>query len=245
MAKNVLTHNLSLPLNGTKAATVEISADSGNLTVDRLTSGDDLLANGTLQYFEQQGQPTETLRSSNGQATLTLKGGGTARSWFRLPWEACIGAYQWEIHLNPTVAAEISAHSGGGNVKLDLGGMAITRLSAGTGGGNMDVVLPDNAADLNVTARTGAGNVTVEVGSGITGRSTVDATSGAGNVVVRVPRGIAAKLHSTSGLGKVIVDEGFTKIDASTYQSRGYDGAVNTIEITATSGAGNVSLTTR
>jgi hypothetical protein len=245
MAKNVLTHNLSLPLNGTKTATVEIDTDSGNLTIDRLPSGDNLLASGTLQYFEQQGRPTETLHSSNDQATFTLKGGGTARSWFRLPWAACVGAYEWEVHLNPTVAAEITAHSGGGDVKLDLGGMAITRLSAGTGGGNMDVVLPDEAADLSVTARTGAGNVTVVVGSGITGHSTVDATSGAGNVVVRVPRGIAVKLHATSGLGKVIVDAGFNKIDASTYQSPGYDGAAGTIQITATSGAGNVSVTTR
>jgi ACT domain-containing protein len=38
MAKNVLTHNLSLPLNGTKTATVDINSDSGNLTIDQLTS---------------------------------------------------------------------------------------------------------------------------------------------------------------------------------------------------------------
>ena len=242
MANNVLTDTLSEPLNGTKTATVDINTDSGNLTIDRLGGGEQVLASGTLQYFEKQGLPTRTLSSSNGQTTLTLSGGGSERPWFHLPWAACNGAYEWQIHLNPTVSSDITAHSGGGNVKLNLAGMTVTRLSADTGGGNMDVVLPDNAADLSVTAKTGGGNVTVEVGSGTTGSSTVNAHSGAGNVVVHVPSGIAAKVHASSGLGKVIVDSRFSKLDDNTYQSPDYDGAANKVEITVDSGAGNVSV---
>jgi len=245
MAKNVLTHNLSEPLNGTKTAIVDINTDSGNLTIDRLGGGEQVLASGTLQYFEKEGLPTRTLSSSNGQATFTLRGGGSGRPWFRFPWAACNGAYQWQIHVNPTVSSDITAHSGGGNVKLNLAGMAVTRLSADTGGGNMDVVLPDNAADLSVTAKTGAGNVSVEVGSGTTGSNTVEANSGAGNVVVRVPSGIAARIRASSGLGKVIVDSRFSKMDGNTYQSPDYDGAANTVEITLNSGAGNVSVNTK
>jgi predicted membrane protein len=244
MAKNVLTHSLSEPLNGTKTATVDINTDMGNLTIDRLSGGEHVLASGTLQYFEKQGPPTHTLSSSNGQATLTLKGGGSGRPWFRLPWAACNGAYEWQIHLNPAVSSDITAHSDGGNVKLNLAGMSVTRLSVDTGGGNMDVVLPDNAIDLSVTAKTGAGNVSVEVGSGTTGNNTVNANSGAGNVVVRVPSGIAAKVHASSGLGKVIVDPRFSKIDGNMYQSPDYDGAADRVEIMAHSGAGTVSVTT-
>jgi predicted membrane protein len=162
-----------------------------------------------------------------------------------LPWAACIGAFEWQIHLNPAVSSDISAHSGGGNVRLDLTGMAVTRLSADTGGGNMDVVLPENAANLDVAAKTGAGNVTVEISSGMTGTNTVDAKSGAGNVVVRVPSGVAAKLHATSGLGKVTVDPRFSKIDGNTYRSPDYDDAADKVEITVKSGAGNVSVTTK
>jgi hypothetical protein len=241
----VLTHNLSEPLNGTKTATVDINTDSGNLTIDWLTGGEHVLASGTLQYFEKQGLPIQTLCSSNGQATLTLKGGGSGRPWFRFPWAACNGAYEWQIHLNPTVLSDITAHSGGGNIKLDLAGMSITRLSADTGGGNMDVVLSDDAANLSVTAKTGAGNVSVEVGSGTTGSNTIDANSGAGNVVVRVPSGIAARIHATSGLGKVIIDSRFGKTDKDTYQSPDYDGTANKVEITVNSGAGNVSVNTK
>ena len=222
MAKNMLTDQFMEPLNGARTALIDIHAGDGNLIIERLTSGEPLLVSGTLQYFENQGAPTRSLASNSGQVTFMLRGGRAGQSWFHLPWSACNGATEWQIHLNPTVSSEITAHSDGGNVKLDLAGMAVTRVSADTGGGNMDVVLPDNAANLSVTAKTGAGNV-----------------------VVLVPSGIAAKIHATSGLGKVIVDSRFGKIDGNTYQSSDVDSAANKVEITVHSGAGNVSVNTK
>jgi hypothetical protein len=245
VTNNLLTDTLSAPLNGTTRAKVDINSGSGNLTIDKLPDGEHMLATGTLEYFEKQGRPTRSVSAENGQGTLTLKGTGPGQPWFRFPWAACTGATEWQIHLNPVVSSDITAHTGGGNVKLNLAGMAVTRLSADTGGGNMDVVLPDHAEDLRVAAKTGAGNVSVEVGGGTTGNNTVDAKSGAGNVVVRVPRGMAAWVHATSGLGKVTVESGFSKIDDHTYQSPDYDGAVDKVDITANSGAGNVSINTR
>jgi len=245
MAKNVLTYNLSEPLNGATTAKVDINAGDSNLTIDRLAGRETLLAGGTLQYFENQALPTRTLVSSNGQVTLTLRRDGTGRPWFRFPWAACNGATEWQISLNPTVSSDITAHSDGGNVKLNLAGMAVIRVLADTGGGNMDVVLPDNAANLSVTAKTGAGNVTVEIGSGITGSTIVNANSGAGNVVVRIPSGMAAKVHATAGLGRATVDSRFSKTEDNTYQSSDFDGTANKIEITANSGAGNVSVNTK
>jgi len=222
MANKVLTHNLSEPLNGATTAKVEINTGDGNLTIDRLAGGEQVLATGTLQYLENQGLPTRTLNTSDGQATLTLKGGGAGQSWFRFPWAACNGATEWQIHLNPTVSSEITAHSDGGNVKLDLAGMAVTHVWADTGGGNMDLVLPEDTANLSVTAK-----------------------SGAGNVVVLVPSGIAAKIHATSGLGNVIVDSRFSQIDSNTYQSPDYAAAANKFEIIVSSGAGNVVVNTK
>jgi predicted membrane protein len=108
----------------------------------------------------------------------------------------------------------------------------------------MDVVLPDKAANLRVNARSGGGNVTVELGSGTTGSNIVDASSGAGNVVVRIPNGMAARIQATTGMGKVIIDPQFSQIDKHTYQSPDFDSAANKVEITAKSGAGNVSVST-
>ena len=85
----------------------------------------------------------------------------------------------------------------------------------------MEVVLPEDAVNLGVTARTGAGNVTFYV-----------------------PSGIEVKIHADTGLGKVIMDSRFIKADDNTYQSSGFDSAANKVEITAHSGAGNVSVNT-
>jgi len=219
MAKNVLNYNLSEPLGNATSVKVNVDNGDGNMIMDGLTGGEQVLASGTLQYLEKQGLPTRTLDTSNGQATLTLKASFGGQTWFRFPWQACNGATEWQIHLSPRVQLDLTAHSDGGNVRLNLAGLALTRLAADTGGGNMDVVLPDGAANLSVTAK-----------------------SGAGNVVVRIPSGIAARISATTGMGKVIVDPRFSKIDNKTYQSPDYTSAAKKVEITLSSGAGNVSV---
>lgn len=244
MAKKILTHNLSEPLDGAKSAKFDINTGTGNLTIDRLTGGEGLLASGSLEYLEKQDPPAWMVDLRDGQPILTLKGSGGRQPGFRLPWAACNGETNWQIHLNPAVSSDITAHSGGGNVKLDLAGLPITRVSADSGGGNMEVVLPDQAANLSVMAKTGGGNVTVEIGNGTTASNTVIATSGAGNVVISVPSGIAARIHASTGLGKVIVDPRFSKIDGNTYQSPDFESSIDKVEITAKSGAGNVSVNT-
>lgn len=243
--KKVLAYNLSEPLCGATTAKVDINTASGNLTIDNLTGGEPVLASGTLEYVENQQMPTRSVNMNNGQAMLTLRSSSLGKPWFRLPWSACNAATGWQIHLNPSVQADITAHSGGGNVKLNLAGMNVTRLSADSGGGNLDVVLPDHAVNLSVTAKTGGGNVTVEIGRGTTGSNILNATSGAGKVEVHIPSGIAARIHATSGLGKEIVDRRFGNIDKHIYESSDFDTAVDKVEITVQSGAGNVIINTK
>lgn len=218
-SNELLTYSLSEPLNGTTTARVDINSESGNLAIDGLTGGGPVLASGTLQYFEKQGIPTRSLDSSHGQAALTLKGGGSGKPWFRFPWAACNGALEWLIHLNREVSFDILAHSGGGNVQLNLAGMRVTGVSTDTGGGNIDLVLPEGAANLDIFAKSGAGNVSIQI-----------------------PGGIEARVHAASGLGKVIVDSRFNKMDEKTYQTPGYDASDKKVEITANTGAGNVII---
>lgn len=245
MSKNVFADKLLVPLNGAKTAKFYINAGDGNLTIDRLRSGEPVLANGKLQYLETQGLPSRTLIMSNDEATLTLNGGRAGQPWFRFPWTACNGATDWQIYLNPMVSYDLTAHSDGGNLKLNLPGVDVTRVSADTGGGNIDVVLPDDSANLDITAKTGAGNVTVKIGSGTTGSNIVNANSGAGNVEVDIPRRVAARIHATTGLGKAIVDPRFSAIEKNTYQSSDFEGAANTVELTVGSGAGNVIVNSK
>ena len=245
MANKVLTHNLSEPLEGATRARVDINTGTGNLMIDRLPDGEPLLASGTLEYLLNEGLPTQSVIRSSESASLTLKAKGGSKSWVRLPWSSCNAATDWLIHLNPAVSSDLTAHSGGGNIKLDLADMSITRVSTDSGGGNIDMVLPDKVADLCASARTGAGNVVVELGRGSTGKNTLDATSGAGNVVIRVPGGLAARIHLSTGMGKAVVDPRFVQLDKNTYESLGYDSAADKVEITAKSGAGDVSVSTK
>jgi hypothetical protein len=245
MSNNLLTENLSAPLNGATAVNVEIDTGTGNLNVDELPDDGQVLASGALQYFEKQGPPVEYFGSEGGRATLKLTATSAGRPWFRLPWQACLGGTEWQIHLNPNVPSEITAHTGGGNVKLNLTDMALAGLSADTGGGNMEIVLPEHAANLRVMAKTGGGNVSIEIGDAITGSNTVEASSGAGSVVVEVPDDIPARVNATTGMGKVIVEPRFSKIGSHTYQSAEYDDASNKLDITVHSGAGNVRVTAK
>ena len=238
--KKILTYNLSEPLCGAMTAKIDIDTASGNLMIDTLAGGEPVLASGTLEYVENQKMPTRSVDISNERATLTLKSTSLGRPLFRLPWSGCIAATDWHIHLNPDVQADITARSGGGNIRMDLAGMHVTRLSADSGGGNLDVVLPDHAANLNVIAKTGGGNVTVRIGRGTTGSNILTATSGAGNVEVHIPSGLAARIYATSGLGKEVVDRRFGSTDKHRYQSSDFDRAADKVEITIQSGAGNV-----
>jgi hypothetical protein len=219
MSKIVLTHNLTEPLGSVTTAKATINPCDGNLIIDRCISNDKVLASGTLEYLENQGMPVQSLEMNNGKATLTLKASETRQVWMRLPWLACNGATDWLIHLNPTVSFDLTTHINGGNVTLNLTGMKITHVTADTGGGNMEVLLPANMAGISVAAKSGAGNVTVHV-----------------------PSGIAARIYATTGLGKVIVDSRFNKIDNRTYQSPDFNSAENKAEITVVSGAGNVTV---
>ena len=53
---------------------------------------------------------------------------------------------------------------------------------------------------------------------------------------------VAARIRATTGLGKVIMDPRFGKIADDIYQSSDFDNATHKVEITAKSGAGNVSI---
>jgi hypothetical protein len=241
---NMLTQTLQEPLGGITTAKIEIDPGDGNLTLDRLAGGEAVLASGTLQYPESKGPATHELNLNGTQPTFTLKSAG-GQPWLNVPWAACNGASEWQVHLNPGVLTDLTAHTDGGNLKLNLSGMAISRVSADTGGGNVEVVLPDKAANLAVTAKTGGGNVTVELGQLTKGVNTVEANSGAGNVVVRLPAGIAARIQAASGIGKVNMDARFQKIDDKTYQTTGYDTAEDRVTLTLNSGAGNVEIQTK
>lgn len=245
MDRNVLIQEIAEPLDGAKTARIELDADDGNMTIDAFAAGEPVLLRGTLEYYENHGVPLETLAYEKDKALFTLKGFPSRKSKFHLPWAACNGATNWAIHLNPAIPAAVIVHSDGGNLTLDLDGMTLSEVSASTGGGNIELGLPGDTANLSVTAKTGAGNVTIDLGSGLAGGNSIQASSGAGNVMISLPAGIAARIHASSGLGGTQVASQYSMVGKDTYQSADYGTASNRIEIEAKSGAGVVVINSK
>lgn len=246
MANKILTRNLTESLDDAKSAKIELNCGTGHLTISPITGGEPLLAKGTLQYLEKQGVPSQYKSINDGQAVLVVEAGEKNQAGFHFPpWAGCGGAYEWQIQLNKAVPSDINVKSRGGNVKLDLMGMTVTHLAAESGGGNMEIVLPDNTNDLTATIKTGGGNINVRYGDGLKGNNAIKAESGAGNVDVQIPEGVAARVHAHTGMGKVIIEAAFRKTDKDTYESGDFEQAATRIEVTARSGAGNVSIRTK
>jgi hypothetical protein len=211
----------------------------GNLTLEKNAENEPMLASGSLQYYEKIGIPLSSHTTDNGAATYTLNAGG-GQPWFHLPWSVCNGGAEWLIRLNPTVSYDVTAFTGGGNIKIDLTGLTVTRLKAETGGGNLEITMPDHAANYDVQAKTGAGKVTIHAGSSMTGHNTLNANSGAGEVTVILPKNVAVRIKVAQG--NVTVDPTLLKTDDTTYETANYQNATDSVEITAGSGAGKVNV---
>lgn len=222
MAKKVLIHTLAVPRNGARSTLADIQMTDGNLVLGGLTGPEPALASGELEYLQNQDQPEQSVTVQPGQTVLALKAGRQGQPWLRLPWAACNGATEWRIRLSPETAWEIRAHSGGGNVTLDLSGLRLTGLTAGSGGGNLNVSLPPAGGAVNAALK-----------------------SGAGNVIAQVPAGSAVRVQATTGLGKVILPPQYQKMETSIYQTPGYDRAAERYDLVLSSGAGNVKIEER
>lgn len=206
-------------MSGAAAMKVEINMSDGNLSIGSFSRGEQLLASGALQYLENQAQPTLKVETENGKSSLTFRSGAKGQPWLRLPWAACNGATDWLVRLNPALPCDLDARTGGGNVTLNLEGTLLNSLAAETGGGNLDVTLPGGIDCLNVKAKTGAGNVTITI-----------------------PAGAAARILATTGIGTVLADARFSKSAKDTYETPGYASAAQKMEITLSTGAGNVVI---
>lgn len=165
-----------------------------------------------------------------------------------------------ELELSARLALELVHHFQDRNLECKaLGDSGLALLSRGrvqdgmtrldeafamiVGGDCQDPsVISQVVCGMLVFARTGGGNVNIELGERMTGASSIAAKSGAGNVTVHVPSNLLSRVHARTGFGKVTVDSHFERVGSDTYESPGYDGAVDRVEVTLTSAAGNGSL---
>jgi hypothetical protein len=154
------------------------------------------------------------------------RGGGPGRVRLSPPtppsgWTWDRAPYTWTMGLTAEVPLRLRVESGAADAELDLSTLRLVELRLRTGASDTTITLPAAA-----------------------GFTRVDAEGGAASIRFRVPEGVAARIRSSIALGSTDVDPvRFPRNAAgSAWESPGFEGAPNRVEIEVRGGIGSVSV---
>lgn len=173
-----------------------------------------------------------------------------------------------DLLFNPNVAIDLTVIVGAGNAEIDLTGLNITSLNVEGGAGSLDIILPSNSQNLDVSVSSGAGTISIEppedtsaldlsridIQSAIgavdltlpeNGDYDVKVSSGIGGVIIRVPELLEARINFDNGFANMPEPpERFEPLsdNETEWQTAGYVGAENRANITIEAGAGSVQI---
>jgi Cell wall-active antibiotics response 4TMS YvqF len=119
----------------------------------------------------------------------------------------------WDLRLAPVTPMRLTIEAGLGESTIDLAGLMVRDLTLKSGIGNNMLTLPAQ------------GQVRANVEGGL------------GNTTIRIPAGVAVRLNMTVGFGTIHSRQG----DAVAV-SPGYEAAANRVELTVSSGIGNITI---
>ena len=126
----------------------------------------------------------------------------------------------WNLGLNNHIPLSLEIHSGASAGELDLAGLRVVNLRLETGASSMDVTLPAEAGETQVAV-----------------------SAGMASVKIHVPAGVAARIHTSSGLASVTVDQSrFPQTADHTYESPDYATAANRADVRVETGMGSVEI---
>jgi LiaI-LiaF-like transmembrane region len=212
--KSPTTSSAEVALQGAGRARVRIQHGAGILRVHGgATPG--MLANGTFA-----GGVTRQARLEGDLLELTLKPELDVFPIFIPTHWGPGGAYDWDVALTDAVPLELSFDTGASENRLDLSSLRLSGLTLKTGASATSLTLPQHPI----------------------GTCAVRIEGGAASIEVRVPDGTEAHVRTESGLADTHVDRTrFTKVPGG-YQTAGYAGASDRLEIKASLGLGAFRL---
>lgn len=147
--------SVSIPLSGSRDASVRVRFGGGQLTVGPAPQG--ILLNGTFQ-----GAEARTRETGLGRWELEPESPMSWPWWDRTP--------NWQVGLTTEVPLELRLEVGAVKTRLDLGETLLRRLRIGTGASDTWIRLPRAAGATFVRAEGGAASMTFEVPSGVAAR---------------------------------------------------------------------------
>lgn len=124
----------------------------------------------------------------------------------------------WDLRLAPATPMRLRLEAGVGEGAIDLAGLQVTDLTLKSGIGNTVLTLPAQ------------GQVRANVEGGV------------GNTTIRIPAGMAVRLNMSVGLGTISVPRDYWRQGDAVAVSPDYETAANRVELTVSSGIGNITI---
>jgi hypothetical protein len=211
-ATQIVRDSISQPLGTATSADVTIGMGMGRLRIGALDQSGDLIA-GEIAYPDSN-RIDRTFALRGDTATFTLHEQDSYRnSLIKYRNDDAI----WDLRLTPAIPMRLAIEAGVGENTLDLAQLKVTNLDLETGVGAITLTLPKE------------GQVQAHVEGGI------------GNTTVHIPAGVAVRIAVDAGVGKVEVLGNYQR-RGNSYISPDYDSATNRVDLTASSGIGDITI---
>jgi hypothetical protein len=211
----LISGEVSQPLDGATSAQVEIAFGVGRLQLHTLPPDTPLLIAGELIHDERSSLRAEEhfeMRGSVAHYALTSRGSSNS-----FPFGSQSQDTRWNLMLNRDVPLDLTVRTGVGQSDLDLSLLKLTDLSINTGVGETTVIMP------------GSGEVNGVINGGV------------GELIIQIPDGMAARIDVKTGLGNSQIAGEFER-NGDVYMSPGYETAVDRLNLELRAGIGQVTV---
>jgi hypothetical protein len=208
-----VTHDaISQPRGAATSADVEIAMSVGEVRIGALDESTNLIA-GDIEYPDLNSVERRfTVRGDTASFTLREQD-NRASNLIRFR----NSGSSWNLRLSPDVPLRLKLENGIGEANIDLAQLKVFDLSLDNGIGSTTLTLPRQ------------GKVQARVSRSV------------GETTIRVPSGVAVRLKVDGGLGNVKVPPTYWQQE-NMYVSPDYDTATNRVDLTASSGIGDITI---
>lgn len=255
-AQRMRTMTSARQLQGERALNVRIEYGAGKLTV--APGSGDLLYRLALRYDEAKFRPVTEYDRAAGRLKLGVESrdhgdvNGSTRD------------QSATVELTPSVPTDLSLAFGAGDARVELGGLALSRVRVQTGASQTEVSftrpnrvaarevrIDAGAAELRVNGlgntrasrfefSGGVGSATLDFGGAWSGNATARIEMGLGSVRLRLPRSLGVRMTKDSFLTS-FSPSGMVKRGNAWY-SRGYDQARYRLDVSISAAIGSIDV---
>ncbi|MHB0859512.1 MAG: LiaI-LiaF-like domain-containing protein [Anaerolineae bacterium] len=205
---------ISIPLEGTTEARVDLKQGAGKLQVLAGAAGDALLSGsfvgGVVSRVEREGE----------RVRVKLKVPDEALPRAVLPWNwGSATGLEWRVMLNREVPLDLRLFVGANEAELDLSDLQVTNLLVETGMSSTHLILPSQAGHTRASVKGGLASTAIEI-----------------------PEGVAARIKAQGGLSSVRIHGQRFERRGSYYESFDYGTAPNRVDLVVEVGVGSVDV---